>query len=195
MPDDQPHNLTGVLDRVEEKTDGEDTVRVEDILDAFSGRLFGPLIIVPGLVLLTPLGGIPLVPAAIGVLVAAIAGQRLFGRERPWVPARLIDRGLERDRVTNAFGKIRPWTKRVDAVIKPRITVLTTGPAEYAAAALAMLLGATIPVVGLIPFAAALPGAGLTLIGLALIARDGLLMIAALAVSCGVGYFAWSAIG
>lgn len=194
MSTDNPHNLTEVLDALEDKTEDHDTVEVDDILDAFAGRLFGPLIIIPGLILLTPLGGVPLLPAIMGALVALIAAQRIVGMSKPWVPRRLRERGVQREKMTNAFDKARPWTKRIDKLIKPRLTALTTGPAEYAVALLALLLGASVPVVGLIPFAAMVPGAALTLSGLALIARDGALMIAALLASAAVIYLTYTAL-
>jgi hypothetical protein len=194
MSTDNPHNLTEVLDALEDKTEDHDTVQVDDILDAFAGRLFGPLIIIPGLILLTPLGAVPMLPAVMGALVALIAAQRLVGMSKPWVPRRLRERGVQRDKMTNAFNKARPWTKRIDKLIKPRLTALTTGPAEYAVALLALLLGASVPVVGLIPFAAMVPGTALTLSGLALIARDGALMIAALLASAAVIYLTYMAL-
>ncbi|MBO6740781.1 MAG: exopolysaccharide biosynthesis protein [Phycisphaerales bacterium] len=194
MSTDNPHNLTEVLDALEDKTKDHDTVKVDDILDAFAGRLFGPLIIIPGLILLTPLGAVPMLPAVMGALVALIAAQRLVGMSKPWVPRRLRERGVQRDKMTNAFNKARPWTNRIDKLIKPRLTALTTGPAEYAVALLALLLGASVPVVGLIPFAAMVPGTALTLSGLALIARDGALMIAALLASAAVIYLTYMAL-
>lgn len=194
MSQQQPQNLTQVLDATEQSTEGKDPVRVGDILGAFETRLFGPLLIIPGLMLLTPLGAIPGAPAILGILVAFLTAQRLIGFQRPWVPKRLRNRGIDREKILRAFKRIRPWTQRVDKVIKPRLTALTTGRAEYSAIILALLLGATIPVVGLIPFAAALPGAGLTLIGLALTARDGLLMLAAFAFAAATAYSATIAI-
>ncbi len=194
MPDQDPQNLTQVIDATEESTEGNDPVSVGDILGAFAGRIFGPLLIIPGLILITPAGGIPGVPAILGVLVAILAGQRLFGQDHPWVPNRLSNRGIGRDKLLKGFEKIRPWTRRIDKVIKPRLTFLTTGRAEYLAIILALLLGLTIPAVGLIPFAAALPGAGLSLIGLALTARDGLLMLGAFGIAGATAYFATIAV-
>jgi hypothetical protein len=187
----RPDNLTGVMDRIEEGTEGQDAVRVEDLFEAFSGRLFGPLLVLPGLLLLTPLGGVPLLPAGVGVFVALLSVQRVFGRKEPWVPQKLRERSMERERVVKAFAKARPWTKRVDRVLRPRVTVLTEGRAEVFAAVLATVLGLSIPVVGLVPLAALAPGAGIALIGLALIARDGVLMVGAYLAALAAGWFVW----
>jgi hypothetical protein len=188
---DAPHDLTGVIDRLEQQSAGHDQISVQDLFEAFAGRLFGPLLVLPGLALLTPLGGVPLLPAGVGVFVALLAVQRVFGRTEPWVPGRLRERSIERERVVRAFKKVRTWTKRVDRVIRPRLTVLTEGRAEVFAAVLATVLGLSIPVVGLVPLAAAAPGAGIALIGLALIARDGVLMVGAYLAGVAAGWFVW----
>lgn len=190
-PDDQKsvHKLTGVIDGLKERTEGQDEVRVQDLFEAFAGRLFGPIIAVVGLSYLTPLGGIPMYEAAAGIFVALIAIQRVFGRTEPWTPKRLRERSLGRERVVNAFEKVRPWTKRVDMVFKPRLTVLTEGKAEIGAAVLATLLGLSIIIIGAVPMAGVLPGTAIALIGLAMIARDGAVMVVAYLLAIGAGYF------
>lgn len=190
----EPENLTGVIDQLEQGSEGSDSVRVEDAMEAFESRLFGPMLVLPGLVLLTPLGGVPLAPAILGVMVAIIAGQRLVGLKSPWVPKWVRQRGVNREKAVKAFKKVRPLTRWVDKLLKPRLTVLTEGPAEIGAALLALLLGASIPVVGLVPLAAMAPGAGLVLIGVALIARDGVVMIGAWLASALVGYLVFLAL-
>lgn len=193
-PSNGPERLTDVMDALASETEGRDRVRVSDAMDAFKERLFGPMLIVPGLVLLTPLGGVPLAPAAVGVLAALVAGQRVFGRDAPWVPGWLKRQGVRRELLVKAFEKARPWTRRIDKVIRHRLAVLVDGPAEWCAALLAAVLGASVPVVGIVPLAAILPGLGLVLIGLALVARDGVLMLAAMGVTAGVLVVAWQAL-
>lgn len=185
----RPHDLTGVIDRLKEESQGQDDISVQDLFDAFAGRLFGPIIAVVGLSYLTPLGGIPFYEAAAGLFVALIAVQRVFGRTEPWTPERVRKRSLERERVVKAFEKVRPWTKRVDKVFKPRLTRLVEGRAEIGAAVLATVLGLSIVVIGAVPMAGVLPGAAIALIGLALIARDGAVMVAAYILAAGAGYF------
>jgi len=57
-------------------------------------------------------------------------------------------------------------------------------------AVLTILLFATVPLLELVPFASTLPMAAVALIGLLLIARDGLLACSALLLSAGTAYAA-----
>ncbi|MEQ8769536.1 MAG: exopolysaccharide biosynthesis protein [Phycisphaerales bacterium] len=190
-----PENLEGVIDRVLDSTEGENNISVGDVLDAFSDRLFGPLLVVPALALISPIGAIPGAPIVFAVLLTLLAGQKLIGLDRPWLPRRLTQRSVRRGTLEDAMGKLRPWAKRIDTLIRPRLTVLATGPATYAAAALVVVLAIAIVPIGLIPFAVAAPGGAILLIGLALTARDGVLTLIALALAAASGWLVLSAVG
>jgi hypothetical protein len=190
--DDAPASLVDVLDQIERRTQGRSLVRVEDILDAFAGRLFGPLIVAPSVMVLSPLGAIPLAPSLLGLLLALIAGQRLFGRRQPWTPRRLRARGVERPRMVRAFERVRPWAARIDRLLRPRLVRLVGGEGEVAAAAVVVVMGLSMPVIGLAPLAVWIPGLACLLFGLALTARDGLLALLGFVASIGgVAMAAW----
>lgn len=160
MTRSSPENLEGVLDRLLGETEGEEEVAVADVLDAFEDRLPGPVLCVPALVLITPLGGIPLLPTIVGRLLASIAGQRLVGMRRPWIPEQLCRRSVERDRVRSAFDRARPRARRVDRVLAPRLVVLVTGPMSIVVAASVAVLAALMPPLEAVPFATAAPALG-----------------------------------
>lgn len=170
-------NLTGLLDSLDEQIEGEDDFSVEDLLDAFGARSFGPLLAVPAIIALSPLGAIPGVPATLGVFVVLVSGQHLIGKGRPWVPSRLRDRGVSADTWSDAREKVAPWAARADRVIEPRMTWLTTGPMAQVIGVATLLLGAAMVPLELVPFAVYAPGAALLALGLALSARDGVLAI------------------
>lgn len=184
-PPRDPNDLEGVIDGVLDRTSDQDQVSTADVLDAFSHRLFGPLLVAPALILISPIGAIPGAPAVIAVLIVLIAGQRLLGMPRPWLPAALADRSVDRDKLERALGKIRPWAARVDRLIRPRLTVLAEGPATYAAAAAAVVLAAAIVPIGFVPFAVLLPGGAVLALGLALTAKDGALALIGYALAAG----------
>ncbi|WP_425400845.1 exopolysaccharide biosynthesis protein [Aeoliella sp.] len=189
--DGSPEGLAEVVDQFEEKAKDEDeTVTVREALDAFEGRTFGPLLILPALVALAPpLGMIPGVPTTMGVIVILIAGQYLAGRTHPWVPAFIGERSVNRDKVLKAASKSRPWAKWVDGFIGKRLQVLVEGPMEHVVAGLCILLALTMPVAELLPGLAAVPAAAILFLGLAITARDGLLGLLGILISVGgLGY-------
>ena len=55
-------NLTDVLNKIHKSEDG-DKIKVEQILDTFKHRGYGPLLLVPALISILPTGAIPGVPA------------------------------------------------------------------------------------------------------------------------------------
>lgn len=180
--------LSGVLDCLLEHTEGDETVTLDDVFKAFSGRLYGPLLLLPSIALVTPLGAIPGMPIAIAVLLVLVAGQRVLGRETPWIPKRLRKKPIERDKLKNAFSKLRPLTKAIDAVVGPRLTVLVAGPMEQVLAMAIVAVGLSVPVFGLVPMAAIIPGAAAVLLSLAITARDGVLVLLSIAIIGGGAY-------
>lgn len=183
-----PASLSGVIDRLLEDTDEQDKVSLDSVFKAFSGRLYGPLMLIPSLALLTPLGGIPLMPIAIAIVLVLVAGQRVLGLEEPCVPKRMREKEIERQKMVGAFKKIRPVAKFIDTLIRPRLTVLVQGPMERFIALAIVLVGLSVPVFGLVPLAAMIPGAAAVLLSLAVTARDGVLVLLAIAVIGGGAY-------
>lgn len=172
-----PENITSVLDRLEKESDGENEVAIQDVLTAFSGRLFGPLLFVPALIVLTPLGAIPFVPTSMAVLLLLIAVQNLFGREHPWVPRKLREGSVARDKFLHALEKVRPWAGRLDKLLRPRVDAVVAGPMRRVLTVIIIVLAAIMVPLELLPFAAAVPAAAIALLSLAVMAHDGLIGI------------------
>jgi hypothetical protein len=106
-----------------------------------------------------------------------ISTQMIFARQSPWFPARLDRRGVTRSELTRLVGKIEPIERRIDRIFKPRLPRLTgsTATRVIGAVCLALALVAAIPV----PLFHIAPAAAILLFGLALIYRDGMLVIVA----------------
>ena len=197
MPDDQskPQSLQDVCGQLRDKaqeTNG-DSLQVQTFLDAFSGRIFGPLLLVPSLVvIIPPLGAIPFVPTTMGVLVLLIAGQALIGRKHPWIPSFISQREVSKETFEKALDRFEPWAKWVDWFTKPRLQFLVSGAMKYGIALLCVLLAISLPPLEVLPFAAALPGLGIFCLGLAITAQDGLLGLFGILAGCGVaGVLIW----
>lgn len=196
--DGSPENLEDVVDQLEDRADAEDqTVTVREALDAFEGRTFGPLLILPALVALTPpLGMVPMVPSIMGTIVVLVAAQYLVGRTHPWVPDIIGARSVSRTKVLSAVDKSRPWAKWVDGFLGSRLQVLVEGPMEHVIAGLCIVLALTMPAAEFIPGLAAVPAAAILFLGLAVTARDGLLGLVGLMISTiGIGYLVVELVG
>lgn len=184
----QPHGLGDLLDRIAGAAEGEERASLELVLQEMGRRSFGPVLLAAGLVTLAPIvGDIPGVPTLMGVLVVLTAGQMLAGRNRIWLPRWMLERAVDRSKLETAVRWLRPPARIVDRGIGPRLEWVLTMGGSRAVAAACLLVGAVMPALELVPFSATVAGLVLTLLGLALVARDGLLALLALALLAGGG--------
>ncbi|WP_029007494.1 exopolysaccharide biosynthesis protein [Azospirillum halopraeferens] len=183
-PQDEPRSLEDVLIRVRD-TEAGDPVSVADIADSIGRRSFGPLLLVPGVIMLSPLSGIPTFPTLCATLVLLVAGQMLLGRQRLWLPRLVAARSVDRDRLKRAMGFLLPAARVADRLFRPRLTALVQGRTALIVPALCVLLALTVPFLEVLPFLASVIGAAVTLLALALVARDGLLVVLALLLTGG----------
>lgn len=184
--DEEITGLEQLLDRVCESEAEQDRVKLAAILDVFGGRSFGPLLTLAGLVTLAPLvGDIPGVPTIMGVVVVLTAAQMLIRRDHVWLPAWLLDRSVDRDKLHKALDWLRKPARFVDRLTGRRLTFVFRGPGRIALALLCLGVGAVMPLMEAIPFSANAAGVALTLLGLSLVARDGALAIAGIVVTVG----------
>jgi len=170
--------LTGTLEALNDETTGEE-VSVVDVVEALNSRGYGPLLIGPALITILPTGAIPGVPAVCALLIIFISAQILIKKSHPWLPKKLRDFNFKREKLLSALNKAKPYTQKVDKLIYPRIRFLTGDAAKPVIAISSILLSLAIIVLGFIPFLAALPAAGILLLGLGLSGRDGLFVILA----------------
>jgi hypothetical protein len=177
------NNLNGMLDNLSDAGEQGGQVAVADILDTIGQRSFGPLLLVPGLIVLTPIAGIPGVGTAAGIVVILIAGQLLIGCKNFWLPSFIRKRSVERRRLDKSVKALRPVARVVDRVLRPRLEFLTRRPFTYAVAATCVALGLMLPLLDMVPFTSLAPAAAITAFGLAIIAHDGALAVAAFVLS------------
>lgn len=187
-----PESVGDILDQLDQLASEEDRVTLGDAIEAFGNRSYGPFLLVPALIEVSPIGGIPGLPTVLAAIIALFAVQMLFGREHLWLPGFLRRRGAEADKVKKAARKLRGVARWADRWFHGRLPILTSGPFVRVAAALCILLAATVPPLELLPFASTAPMAAIAAFGLALLVRDGVLMIVAtvlagVAVAVGVG--------
>lgn len=162
---------------VDKESDGARGVRVGDVLRAAGSRTFGPLLLVVGLFSISPatiVPGMTWLTAAIALLLAL---QMTVGASHPWLPRNVIEACLSPATVRKASESVEPWAKRIDRYLKPRLTILAEKPfLNFAGLMIAAAALVTFPL-GLIPVAPVAPGLAITLIGLGLFIRDGVLLL------------------
>lgn len=174
-------SIEAVLDRLEAAAGEHDPVSVDEILDKVGQRSFGPVLLVLGLVVLAPIiGDIPGVPTLIAIMVFLLSIQLMLNRSHFWLPRWLLTRNVGAAKLCKTIGHMRKPAAFIDRLVHPRLTFLIRGYIPTRCVALAcMLISIAMPPMEVIPFSANLAGGVLTLFGLALIGRDGLLALLA----------------
>lgn len=190
----EPDGLVSLLQLLANVREEGESIRLGTVLDLVGRRSFGPMLLLGGLITLAPLiGDIPGVPTLIGIFVFLIAIQLMLGREHFWLPTFLLDRQIRQRTLHKAVVLMMPTARFIDRFLRPRLTFLVNGGARYGVAVLAMLVSLLMPLMEFIPFSANAAGATLTVFGLALIARDGLVALIAFALTgLSVGVIVWA---
>lgn len=195
MPEtDQPDDVNEVLHRVEDAGDDRE-VSVGDIVQEIGNTAFGPLLLVPALILVTPASGIPGLPTVGSLLISLIAVQILLGRESLWLPGFLRRREMKKSRLDRAISFLRRPAGFIDRFTSERLVILTRWPWIALPAALCTLMVLVAPAFETVPFSVSIAGFAVALFALGMVARDGIMILLGLVVMAGTGYVIWTAIG
>lgn len=186
--------LTDVVDELKDASKGKDTVEVGQLIDALDQRGYGPALAVLPLMELTPLGGIPGFPTALALLVGILALRMLLGYEHFWAPNWLRKRSLDTDKVLKSVEWLRPVSQWIDDKLQARLSRIAGATGQKVACVVILCLCFSVPPLEVVPFATSAPMIVISIFGLALLYRDGLLMLlgfigAGIAAFAGASYF------
>ncbi|MCD9126417.1 exopolysaccharide biosynthesis protein [Luteimonas fraxinea] len=154
--------------------DPDDQLRFADLLIGLGKRVFGMMLFVATLPAFIPIPGVG--GAIGGPLVALVGAQLLIGLRKPWLPRFIAERGPHRSAVQRFETVLEPWLRRVERFSRPRLP----GVLDHRAAA--MFTGLQLVLLGVllalpIPFTNYVFGLLLLAYALALLERDGALMV------------------
>lgn len=169
----EPANLEQLLDRFCSAERGRSTTTVGAIVAEVGTRSFGPLLLLAGAILTSPISGIPGVPTSMGVLVLLISAQLLLRRDHFWLPQWILRRRIRRSRIEALARWLRRPARWVDKFLRPRWTRLVSGRLIYVIGSVCFILALAVPIMEVVPFSASLAGVAFTAFGVALTARDG----------------------
>ena len=172
--------LQQLVDRLDKAATGE-RIDVECMMEAVGRSSFGALLLLGGLVTLSPLDIVPGIPTLVALAVLLVCVQLLAGRRHFWLPAWVLRRSITRQRFRRALRWLRTPARFGDRLVRPRLTALTTDAAAKVIAVGCVIVALAMPVMEVVPFSANLAGIALTAFGLAVIADDGLLALVAFA--------------
>src|SRR5699024_8849726 len=161
----------------------KDKVSVDNIHQAIGDRSFGPFLMIPGLIAVSPVGGVPGLPTTLAAISILFSVQILLGRNHFWIPAFLGRRTVKGERLADAAASLHPLARWSDRLFHGRLTWLTNAPFDRMIAAVCILLALTVTPLEVVPFASAAPMGTIAMFGLALLVKDGLLVLIGMVLS------------
>lgn len=170
-------NLEQMLDLIQQSPVENGRVSLGSIFQTVGDRSFGPMLLVCGVLMASPLSSIPGMPTTTGLLVLLVGIQLFFRRDCFWLPKWLLNRSVSQERMLKAMSWLRPIARFIDRLLRPRLPVLIRGVSIYLIATACVVIAAGTPLMELVPFTIHGAGFVVTGFGLSLIARDGLLAL------------------
>lgn len=126
-----------------------------------------------------------------GCCLVLIACQMLIGCDRLALPRVLADRHVTADAVKAVIARALPWITRLEAMVREGRWTFLTGRSSHVLVGVPVFLLAVVLALP-IPFGNVGPVASLLVIGLSLVARDGLALMLGLVLS--LATFIWTAV-
>jgi hypothetical protein len=154
---------------------GPDRLSFSELAAKLHSRAWGGLLLIFAAINVLPLPPGTSVFFAIPLLI--VSAQMVMGRSSPWFPAKLDRRGVTKQLLAKLIEKMEWAEARIERVFRPRLPGLT-GPAAARVIGLVCFLLALLAAIP-IPLFHVAPAAAIVMFGLALIYRDGALVIVA----------------
>lgn len=169
-------NLSDVLKKIANDTSGEKTT-INDVVEELESRGYGPLLIAPALLAILPTGAIPFVPSLCALSIFLIAIQLVFNKSHPWLPKKLRELEMEREKLVDGLDKFIPYTEKIDVLFKPRLSALTGNTGKRIVSLLCGITALLMIPLEVVPFAAAIPASAVIFMGVGLSTKDGIVTI------------------
>lgn len=173
----QALTVNAVLDRLLASIAGE-RVSVAEIVAGLGERSFAPLLLLPALILVSPISSIPGMPTMGALIIGLVTVQMLLGRSSLWLPGALARRSIPAKRMQLAVKWLRRPAGWVDRNIRPRLVHLARRPLSYIALLVCLCVTLTMPLMEFVPALATVAASAITLFAIGLMTLDGAYIIA-----------------
>jgi hypothetical protein len=167
-------------------------VTLAELLDLAGERIFGFLLVILSFPSALPIPA-PGYSIPFGILMFILAIQLIGGRQRPWLPAKMMKGAMKLETVQGVLQKGIPWLQKIEALSKPRLSYICTGLTGRIIMGIAIAL-MSISMMIPIPGTNTLPAMGIWVTGFGLMEDDGVICLAGLLLSAVAGTLSTSII-
>ncbi|MEA1941509.1 MAG: exopolysaccharide biosynthesis protein [Pseudomonadota bacterium] len=193
--DEGPPLLENLFDELVEAADGT-SITLGEILDALEKRSFGPLLLLPTLISIMPIiGMLPGVTWAMSALTLLISLHFLVNSRKLWLPQRIRRFQVSAQAFRRGVEWARPWLRRVDSVIEPRLDIVFLWPWTMVFAGLCVVMSLAMFAASIVPGGVVVPALGIVIMAAGLTVRDGLVLVLGAVASAGALWAVWLIVG
>lgn len=174
----QSEPMADLMRRLREAADEGERVAVRDVMAHLDTSSFATVILVPALILITPLSGIPTLPTFGAAIIALVTLQWAMGRDHLWLPDVLMRRSIPSSKLRTALGWLDRPAAWIDGMTHARLTFLTVRPLAAVALILILCNVALWPLLELLPMVTTTGAVMVALLAFGLMTGDGLFVVA-----------------
>ena len=147
---------------------------LRDLVRLLHNRAFGLGLFLASMMACLPMP--PPIPALGGLIIMFFSIQMMLGHRALKLPQWIGHREISRERLTRGIDRAAPWINRIERLSRTRLLFLTGDIGKFVLGAVALIMGflllLPIPVLGNLP-----PGIAVAIMSLALIQRDGVILL------------------
>lgn len=197
LPADHPappaSDLAAVIGRLLRAARRADRVSVGDLVDAMGQASMAAVLLVPALLLVSPLSGIPGASITGGLVIALISGQMLLRRPKVWLPEAVRTRTLPGPALRRALVRLRRPARGLDRIAPARPGGGGQAWWSPVLALACLILGLAMPMMELVPFGSSILAALVAALALTLLTgRVRIAVAAGTLAAVGVGTAVWA---
>lgn len=188
----EPQGKLGqLIAKLKDQTEQGEEVSIGLIQQIAGTRAAGPMLLLPALIVVSPLSIIPGLPTIVGLNTILVASQVAMGRDQLWLPSWLTERAIPAKHGKRLLRFLAPVGAVADKMVKPRASA-TVGPLfRRIGATICVAVGCIMPMLEFIPFTSTWAAGVVAVYALAITVKDGFLALAWMALVAGLLSLTW----
>jgi hypothetical protein len=160
-----------------------DTVTIDELIYLMEERGVAMMLFVLALPMGVPIPVPPGINVALSIPLLLLTAQQAIGFEKVWLPKKIRDRAISRQRLDVFLDKTLPWLERIEFLMRPRLKFLTHSLVKRVLGLCGFFMALTICIP--LPMTNSAPSFGIACMSMGLLMRDGLAVLAGLFVGLG----------
>lgn len=173
MPKRDSFSTSEMLSRVVEHH-RTDVVSLEELVSVMHGRGFAFMLVLFSFPTALPLPYPPGFTTLTGIPLVIFSFQIMLGMDVPWLPRWVAKKTFKRTTLATMIAKTAPYLRKVEGLMRQRLTFMCSDVGERIIGCISLLcaISITLPIM----FGNAIPSAGILIMSLGLLGRDGIVV-------------------